>query len=94
MRKHRINIWGEVDDSGMFAILKSGNELLSSIDEVFLQLINDTVDDLKADDYDSLMDFIDTVSIKELYNYSEIFKDDYRLSEVVRIQIERELIKN
>tara|TARA_B100000809_G_C15036436_1_gene493934 strand:+ start:128 stop:430 length:303 start_codon:yes stop_codon:yes gene_type:complete len=87
MSKYKINTWAEID--GLFAILKDCKQLLNEFDNVTQVLVNDVVESLKGLDYDELYDWVDTCSLEELYIAEEYFRKDYRLSEVVRIELKR-----
>lgn len=91
MSKDKINVWGKIDESGLFAMLKTSEELIKEIDSITSKLVNGVLRELKSLDYDELMDWCDTCSVDEFKTFEAIFASDYRLSEVIRIENKKRL---
>jgi len=89
MSKDKINIWGEIDETGLFATLRTASELLNEIDRITTKLVRGAVNDLESLDYDTLLDWCDTCSGDEFEKFQIYFAKDYRLSEVIRIELKR-----
>ncbi len=83
----KINIWSGQD--GIFATLKSANELIEEFDTITLQLVESVLSGLKSASYDELMDWLDTCTLNELIMFLDYFIDDHRLYEVTKIEIMR-----
>ena len=83
----KINIWSGQD--GIFATLKSANELSQEIDTITLQLVESVLEGLKSASYDELCDWLDTCTLNELIMFLDYFIDDHRLYEVTKIEIMR-----
>ena len=83
----KINIWSGQD--GIFATLKSANELSQEIDTITLQLVESVLNELKSASYDELCDWLDTCTLNELIMFLDYFIDDHRLYEVTKIEIMR-----
>ena len=89
MSKHKINLWSGIDSTGMFATLKDGKELLNDFDKITKSLINMVRVNLEGLTYDELMDWIESCNEDELLIAQELLSRDYRLSEVIRIQLKK-----
>lgn len=89
MSKDKLNIWSSIDSTGMFATLKDGKELLEDFDKITNNLINKVRVNLEGLTYDELMDWIESCDEEELLIAQDLLSRDYRLSEVIRIQLKK-----
>tara|TARA_R110000744_G_scaffold200156_1_gene319265 strand:- start:485 stop:760 length:276 start_codon:yes stop_codon:yes gene_type:complete len=89
MSKNKINMWSGIDSTGMFATLKDGKELLADLDSITNNLINMVRVNLEGLTYDELMDWIESCDEDELLISQDLLSRDYRLSEVIRIQLKK-----
>ena len=74
----KINIFESRNE--LFGILKSPNELLSHIDNVLLQLLVKSVNELKTYSFDELMDSLEECTFDELKEFIPFFDNDERLT--------------
>ena len=82
-------MWSGIDSTGMFATLKDGKELLADLDSITNNLINMVRVNLEGLTYDELMDWIESCDEDELLISQDLLSRDYRLSEVIRIQLKK-----
>tara|TARA_R110002073_G_scaffold148366_4_gene301525 strand:+ start:28237 stop:28494 length:258 start_codon:yes stop_codon:yes gene_type:complete len=82
-----INIWESQDK--YYGVLKTSKELLKHVDNILLQLIDSSIDDLKADSFEELMNYLEESTTEELNTLVNYTYNDDRLIRCIEIVLNK-----